>query len=287
MKFVIIPLILLFSFDVHSQKYVFLKSGEKIEYKSLDITNSEVLIKTAQKEVVSAPIANVLSTCEGVMQTATSKSIDWFKNPMFVKYEFEGKINVIAIKVNGGPNMGPLEYYYALKGDSIYILPYGSEIFLKRKKKIRETLTSLIGDLPEFGNVLVDSTKKIEYEEAIKLINQYNLATFTPLDASGNSNTVFFYSNLVVKKDIKVTVRINNEPPKQIPQIGFLSLSLDSKNLSKVCVTVGGIETCNLMRISPCEISYYEIKFNEGGINIKNSGKGGWAYFQKNSIKPR
>jgi hypothetical protein len=266
---------------------IFLKSGEKVEFKSLKILEESIEVTKPDKKTTSFPLSEVERTCDAVLLTTTSAEVVWFKKPQFIKYDYEGKINVASFEVvSGGVGQYAVRtvsiYYYAIKDGVVYDLM--NNVLIRGNQKRRDLIEKLVADQPEIANLLSDTTIRVNGSYMLDVIKKYNLATFQPSEKMESPSTVFFYSSLPMSKDYTVTLSINDSEPKTFTQTGVLPLSIDSKKLSKVCIRVNGLSSCFLTKSSLCGFSYKEIRLKEG-VDLKDTDEGKWKYFQKNRIK--
>lgn len=291
--------VLLFLFTLgqvaNGQNFLSLKSGERIEYKSLDIDKDVINVKLPDKTVKTIRVGDVFGRCG-------ERLFLNFNKPKFIDLKFrthvvnvysaylyvqeEGRIDVIGGESGTVSGVGGAGFSVGLSGDFIAIKD--GEVFevsLKKKER-RETLLKLLGDKDEFKAILTDSTQDIERDDVLKMIRKYNVATFSPAEKYINPVPAIFYSNNAVKGE-KVEIFINDTPQAQL-STKWSTHQVDLIGLKKICVKKGALENCRLIRATECDFVYFEIVVKEkrNQIELIEREKNDFIRFQQ-SLKSK
>lgn len=223
-----------------SQNFLYMNSGEKVEYKSIEVTGENIIIKTPQKKTVTISIEDVWGTCFAQLLRVTSNEYESFSKPQLISYDLDGEIKVVSYTTftSTGPNgaAAPKVNYFAIKDSIIYSLQ--NTTFFNGNKKRHEVMKALLGGSQEFQSILNDSTYKFNSSNMLEMIEQYNLNTFKT-STYINPTSVFLYSPKVSNSGTSIEVTINEKSLGIISKSGVMPVQLDFKKPSKVCVKTG------------------------------------------------
>jgi hypothetical protein len=266
------------------QHYLFLKNGERIEFKKNSVTASktEIKIKSVDEgklkfkpeEVAGYYSLKDESTFYLKPETDDDSQLQTYD---FMEKIVGGEINLYKNFFAGSAPAGPggvatasRTYLYLQKGSDFRPLGLMEFHFIGNKSdKTRRTdiLKSFVSDRPDLVATIEAEDFKPNEKSISEIVNDYNVSKYKPYANSTNPpSSVFFYLKGKVIQPVKLIVNENAEYTLSSDRL--VSVSLPINQYTKICVN----SHCELLESSQWYIRYFEVAIDdkEGKVEFNN-----------------
>ncbi len=263
-RFNLLALLTLSVLNSYGQANLILTSGKVIPYMKMEAQPGYLNVwESFSREKIEIAIDSVVGYYKfgeeadilriKVPDNSGDTDIDY----QFLPYGAPGKIKTYSYRVDyqKGPDGKPLEYFYIGKDDRLAMLfPYS---FGSSKAKSMDTLKTYVADQPEIVQAITADSYTLE--NVRRLINQYNLLSFTPrASADDPQGVVTFYRMKKGELRGPLTMTIDDKAYTFTPY-QTINVNVSTLNPVKLCVGEEGNMLCELIQGIPYFRTYFKV----------------------------
>jgi hypothetical protein len=269
-------LLLLISFQSHSQGFVILQNGEKVKFKKYWINSEQNAIdikKPLKQSIKISEINYILSYNEVVTYIKeVSNQNSQSEKPYDQEYNvfrklIEGKISIYWYEVYNNSQYGGYTriYYFLEKGD-VFEPIFESELFENKKEANKNDFVNYFDD-EIIKRKLNSDSFKANTKNILDLIREYNLNAFS--DNSSPEliepcNVIFYRGFSFQSKENLVEINIGKKD-FTIPGESYKVVKVSNDKPTKICISNEDTAFCDIIRGYSHSVRYYEIISKKSG----------------------